>query len=91
MINSDLFRLDCNKTIARKGGKSIIIKTQNQERCRITVLLTITADGGKLPPLLIFKAKRNGIIKNELKKDYFALKNYAFLLAMKMLGRQWIL
>ena len=56
------FNMVPSKTIAKKGGKSIIIKTQDQERCRISVLLTITADGGKLPPLLIFKAKRNGII-----------------------------
>ena len=58
-----------SKTIAKKGGKSIIIKTQDQEKCRLSVLLCITADGGKLPPYLIFKAKNDGKIEKELKKD----------------------
>ena len=45
------------KTIVKRESRQLIIKTQNQEKCRISVLLTIVADGSKLPPLIIFKAK----------------------------------
>ena len=55
-----------NTTIEKKGKKNIIINTQNQEKCRITVLLGILADGFKLPPLIIFKAKENGTVFKEL-------------------------
>jgi len=54
------FNMTPNKTIAQKDGKTIIIKTQEQEKCRISVILTITVDGGKLPSYLIFKAKKIG-------------------------------
>ena len=58
-----------SKTVAYKGQKSILIKTQDQKKCRITVLLTITADGGKLPPFIIFKAKNKGYVEKLLQKD----------------------
>lgn len=57
------------KTIEKKGGKSIIIKTQELEKYRISVILCITVDGGKLPPYLIFKAGSDGRIGKDLKKD----------------------
>jgi hypothetical protein len=57
------------KTIAKKGTKSIIIKTLEQEKLYVSVLLTIIADGGRLPPYIIFKAKRQGKIEKELQKD----------------------
>jgi len=68
-----------NKTIAKKGGKTIIIKTQQQEKCHLTVLLTITADGSKLPPFLIFKGKPYGNIEKDLSKDKYALDNKCFI------------
>ena len=39
------FNMTSNKTIAKKGTKSILIKSQNQEKCRLTVVLCVTADG----------------------------------------------
>ena len=33
-------------TIANKVGKTIIIQTQEQEKCRVSVLSTIIADRG---------------------------------------------
>ena len=35
----------------------------------MSVLLTITADGNKLPPLIIFKAKVNREIEKQLNED----------------------
>ena len=58
-----------NKSIAKKSWKNIIVKTQNKEKYRVFVLLRITADGGKLPPYIIFKSKPKGKIENLLKLD----------------------
>ena len=73
------FNMTPSKTVAKKGGKSIIIRTQNQEKCRLSVLLTITADGTKLPPFLIFKAKVNGDIEKELSKDINVVNGKCFI------------
>ena len=54
------------KTIVKRGSRQVIIKTQNQEKCRISVLLTIVADGSKLPPMIIFKAKDRANVYNKL-------------------------
>lgn len=35
---------------------------------RVSLLLTITGDGGKLPPLFIFKSKKGGTLENNLNK-----------------------
>ena len=41
------FNMVPSKTIDKKGGKSVIIKTQNQEKFMLSVILCITTDGGK--------------------------------------------
>src|SRR5690554_1517666 len=43
-------------TLDTRGAKCVPVKTGGMEKAKITVQLTCTADGGKLPPLLIFKA-----------------------------------
>ena len=50
------------KTIVKRGSRQVIIKTLNQEKCRISVLLTIVADGSKLPPLSYLKQKKSQYI-----------------------------
>ena len=55
------FNMYPNKTIAKKGNETILIKKQSQEKCRISVILYITVDDEKLPPFLIFKIKEEGI------------------------------
>ena len=57
-----------SKTIAKKGAKTVFIRTHNQEKVRISVLLTIAADGTKLPPFVIFKDKKHGKNEENLKK-----------------------
>ena len=44
-------------SINSKGDKSVSIKTTGHEKDRFTVMLTCTADGGKLAPLVVFKRK----------------------------------
>ena len=57
-----------SKIVVHKEEKSIIIKTQEEEKCCITVLITITSNGGELPPYIIFKAKNKGKIQQLLQK-----------------------
>ena len=48
-----------NYTITKKEKKNVIIRTQGQEKCRVSILLTILADRQKLSPFVIFKGKEN--------------------------------
>jgi len=48
-----------NYTLEKKGVKEVLLKTTGCEKLRLTVMLAATADGRKLPPLLIFKKKDN--------------------------------
>jgi hypothetical protein len=73
------FNMIPSNTIIYKNNKSILIKTQNQDKCRISVLLTITANGNKLPPYIIFKAKNKGNVENELLKDKNVILNKCFI------------
>jgi len=63
------------KTIVKKGTKSIIIKTLEQEKCSVSVLLTITADDGRLTPYIIFKGKKHGKIEKDIN-----IKNKTFII-----------
>ena len=51
------FDFPSNTTVDFKGEKSISIRTTGNEKNRFTVMLACTADGGKLPPFIIFKRK----------------------------------
>jgi hypothetical protein len=46
-----------NYTLEKKGVKQVLLKTTGCEKLRLTVMLAATADGRKLPPLLILKRK----------------------------------
>jgi len=46
-----------NYTLEKKGVKKVLLKTSGCKKLRLTVMLTATADGRKLPPLLILKRK----------------------------------
>jgi hypothetical protein len=44
-------------TSIEKQGMQLVTKTTEAEKQRCTVMLAVTADGGKLPPYVIFKRK----------------------------------
>ena len=44
-------------TVDQKGTKDIKITTTGHEKCSFTVVLCVTANGGKLPPMVIIKRK----------------------------------
>ena len=74
-----IFDMVENRTVTFKGSKSVVIKKQNQEKCRCSLLMTIRADGTKLPPYIIFITKDEGKVENELKKNDNLLKGKCFI------------
>ena len=46
-----------NRTVDAKGAKTMAIKTGGHEKTYFTVALACSADGTKLPPIIIFKRK----------------------------------
>ena len=51
------FDMQGNTTGVTKGMKSILFRGTGNEKNRITGMLAVTADGGKLPPYVILKRK----------------------------------
>ena len=56
------------RTLALKGSRTVSVKELKTTVGRITACLTVCADGTKLPPLVIFKAKPGGQVEREAKK-----------------------
>ena len=52
------FDMPSNQTLHKKGDKTVLIKTTRHEKTHFTVVLSCTADGSKLPPMIIFKRKK---------------------------------
>ena len=46
-----------NYTLEKKGMKEVLLETTGCEKLRLIIMLAATADGRKLPPLLILKRK----------------------------------
>lgn len=64
-----------HKTIYKCGAKTICIRTQPQEKCKISIILSIAGYGTKLIPYTIFKGAANGkIIKDLIKTKYVTEK-----------------
>jgi hypothetical protein len=60
------------KVLDKIGVKRAFVKTNGRTRLRFTVVLAIRADGGKLPPLIIFAGEETGDIagRDKLKQTY---------------------
>ena len=46
-----------NKVIAQEGEKNVVVRKQNQERIRITCLLTVCTDAINYHHILLLKGK----------------------------------
>jgi hypothetical protein len=53
-------------TMAKRGAKTVTCKKMKCGVGRITICVAVVADGTKLPPLLVFKAKPGGSVSREL-------------------------
>ena len=51
------FDMPMNRTVDKKGSSTISIKTTGHEKASFTLVLSVTAAGTKLPPMIIFKRK----------------------------------
>jgi hypothetical protein len=51
------FDMSANTTVDTKGSKSVLVKTTGHENLRITVMLSVLADGRKLTPFVILRRK----------------------------------
>ena len=72
MINMDEtafnYNMNSKATKHKIGAKTIMIKTQNQEKLRISAIMSICGNGERLKPYLIFKGAHNGRIYHSLSK-----------------------
>ena len=59
------------RTLNEKGVKTVNAKTMKTSLDRITCMLAVCADGTKLPPLLVFKAKPGGSVEREFTSNDF--------------------
>ena len=53
------FDLQPAKTINKCGEKSVLVRTTGSEKRQFTVIFTVTPSGVMLPPMVIFKGKRD--------------------------------
>ena len=61
------------KSLVEEGQKSVTIQTSGSEKRRVTLVLTVAADGFMLPPMIIFRDKINQIIKDIEAPDGFVI------------------
>ena len=71
IINMDqtpiFFSMVPNTTLNRVGERSVNVRSSSGSTMRVTVALTVTAAGGLLPPMFVFKAKPGGRVQRELR------------------------
>ena len=74
-------------TVNMKGQKQVIIKSTGHEKSRYTVVLTVMADGTKLPPMIIFKRKTKppGNYKNYDRNLYIIICVIEFIICYAIL------
>lgn len=54
-----------SRTLAYRGSRTVNAKEMKTSVGRVTAMLSVCADGTKLPPLLIFKGKPGGSVEKE--------------------------
>ena len=66
-----------SKSICKTGSKECIVRTSGCEKKHVTIVLSATADGKMLPPLIIFKEKTTKTIEKLRVPDGFIVKTQA--------------
>ena len=69
IINMDqtpiFFSMLPRTTLNASGARTVNVRTSTSSTMRVTAAVTVTADGGLLPSMLIFKGKKGGRIQRE--------------------------
>ena len=73
-----------NKTVELKGKKTVHVVTQNQEKMRVSLLLSVLADGTKLPPYIIFKGNNSSPILTKELSNLPHIKNKEIFFAFNI-------
>ena len=68
-----------NTAIERIGGKNVSVRTFGKDKLRISAVLSILANGLKLPPLLIFRGKTGGPKEKKLQKNIHCIKGEIYI------------
>lgn len=63
-------------TVAKRGSRTVVCKSAGQTKSRITVVLSCTAAGTKLPPMIIFKGLTKRCIKGVVASTNRALLTF---------------
>ena len=66
-----------SKSICKTGSKECIVRTSGCEKKHLTIVLSATADGKMLPPMIIFKGKTTKTIEKLRVPDGFIVKTQA--------------
>lgn len=76
----------------KKYNKSVPIKTFGSERTRLSLLLAINANGGKLKPLplIVFKGKYNSTKQNRFNKNLHVAKKELYVKRILWLPRKFL-
>ena len=61
------FSMVPNTTLNHVGDRSVNVRSSSGSTMRVTVALTVTAAGGLLPPMFVFKAKPGCRVQRELR------------------------
>ncbi len=77
--------MEGKSTLSSKREQTVIMCASNSDTKHATVAVTITANGDKLPPLIVFKGAPNGRIA---RNDLLHMDTRVFYLCQKML--EWM-
>lgn len=71
IINMDqtpvFFSMVPNNTLQQRGSRTVNVRASSGSTIRITAAVTVTAAGGRLPLLIVYKGKPNGRIARDFK------------------------
>ena len=73
------FEMYNNYTVSKIGEKTVKVNNFGYEKDTVSVLLFTTANGKKLPPLIVFKGNPEGTIFKNLQKNQLVEKNKLFI------------
>lgn len=82
------FDMPSTVTLARRGQRTVSVKGTGSSN-RATVLLAVTQDGEKLPPFIIYKAKRGARVYKEVTSGDLSAKGFPPGVVMDVQANAW--
>jgi hypothetical protein len=83
IINMDetpvMFNMIGNKTLEHKGAKQVKASSGGQDKLRVSAVLTVSANGEKFAPLVIFRGKPGKKVHKEISKIPIVVSKQAYV------------